>query len=267
MAIEAATRVRGRRRLFPACVLAGWNKIGPLLFFYVVIILFTNLRAIADERGLAVRRDFNGVEDILLHAAPNRLLQTLFLDVVPLHYLATGIYFSWMLMPLIAGLPLLFNRRPHEYWHLIAFMLLVQFSAAPFFFLYPLEPPWLHHSDIAHVQNLVFASASSKDNNLYAAMPSLHVTIPVAAALWYGLSDRYGKLLLGYAGLILVVVIYTGDHYVLDGVAGVALAGAMYGLVRLVRLPIVPRRSATAAGPGAAAAARFVASERPRKAA
>lgn len=261
MAIEAATQSRGRERLFPDWVGGAWNKIGPVVVFYAMMVPLANIRALADDHGLPIRRDFIGIEEVLLTAAPNHWFQALFLGAVPLQYLATGIYFSWMLLPLTAGLPLLLKRRRHEYWHLIAFMLLVQLSAMPLFYLYPLEPPWLHHADIARVQDLVFNRTSGSDNNLYAAMPSLHVAMPVAVAFWYGLRDRYGKLALGYAGLISVVIVYTGDHYVADIAGGVALAAVMYGLVRWLRLPILPRTQALVLGGGEPAGAP---SPRPR---
>ncbi len=241
MTIEAAVQSQGRRRLFPAWVSGGWNKLGPLLVFYALMVPLANLRSYADDHGFPIRQDFNAVENVLLTAAPNRLFQALLLDVEPLQYLATAVYFSWMFLPLTAAIPLLLNRRPHQYWHLVAFMLLIQISATPLFYLYPLEPPWLQDPEISRVQSLVFNGLASRDNNLYAAMPSLHVGLPFAIALWYGLHDRYGKLLAGYAGLIGVVIVYTGDHYIADIAGGLALAGGVYTLARVLRLPILPQ--------------------------
>jgi membrane-associated phospholipid phosphatase len=69
-------------------------------------------------------------------------------------------------------------------------------------------------------------------------MPSLHVALPAAAALWYGLRTFWGRLVLAYSALIGLVVVYGGDHYVADVVAGYAIALVTYLVARRLQLPV-----------------------------
>jgi membrane-associated phospholipid phosphatase len=124
-------------------------------------------------------------------------------------------------------------------WRFCWYLLALHYVVQPLFYLYPLEPPWMHHPDIPRVQDLVFERTSGRDANPYAAMPSLHASMPFAAALWYGLRSAWGRVLLAYTALICLTVVYTGDHYVADLAAGLALAGAYFTGVRLLRLPVL----------------------------
>jgi hypothetical protein len=242
-AINARTRAPGELRWFSPRVIGAFNKVGPIFGLYLMSFPAIFLRAGADDHGLPVRRDFTAVENVLLHAAPNEWLQGLLLDFAPMRALAVLIYFSWHALPLAAGLPILLNRRRYEYWQLVFFLLFTYYAVQPFFYLYPLEPPWMHHDNIPRVHDLFYDRAAGQDNNPHAAMPSLHVAMPMLVALWYGLHDRIGKLFAWYSVLIGVTVVYTGDHYVADLAAGYAFAFVVYGVVRLLGLPLLPERN------------------------
>jgi hypothetical protein len=95
----------------------------------------------------------------------------------------------------------------------------------------------------------MFPKAVARDPNPNAAMPSLHVGLTVAAALWYGLRTAPGKFVLAYSALISFVVVYQGDHYVADALGGYAVAAAAYGAARWLRLPVFARESAEDATP------------------
>jgi membrane-associated phospholipid phosphatase len=70
-------------------------------------------------------------------------------------------------------------------------------------------------------------------------MPSLHVALPAVVVLWYGWRSGFGKLMLAWTALIALTVVYSGDHYVDDVIAGLALASVVYALVRAMRLPLL----------------------------
>lgn len=216
-------------------------RFGPLFGFYIASIPAGFIRAYADDIGLPVRESFTAVESVLLTAEPSRWLQHLFLDVHFLQQAAFYVYFSWFFMPVSAGLPLILTR-PKLYWRLIAFLLLTYYAGMAFFILYPLEPPWLHAPEIQRVIALVVPETVGKDPNPYAAMPSLHVALPAAAALWYGWRHPYGKLFWGYSALIGLTVVYTGDHYLADIAGGYLLAWAAYALARRSPIPLLDDR-------------------------
>jgi membrane-associated phospholipid phosphatase len=69
--------------------------------------------------------------------------------------------------------------------------------------------------------------------NPFAAMPSLHVgwAVWAALALWPVLRRRAAKILaVAYVAGMLLSVVVTGNHWLLDGVAGAALAGVTLGV-------------------------------------
>jgi membrane-associated phospholipid phosphatase len=147
------------------------------------------------------------------------------------------VYITWFLAPITAGLGVLLFR-PHDYWRFIAFLLIVYYAVMPFFALYPLEAPWAHDASIHRYVAEMFPEAAAKDPNPYAAMPSLHVALPAAAALWYGLRSWMGRLALAYSALIGLVVVYGGDHYVADVLAGYAIAAVVFVAARRLHLPV-----------------------------
>jgi membrane-associated phospholipid phosphatase len=104
--------------------------------------------------------------------------------------------------------------------------------------VYPAAPPWLAsdlgalgtvhrvvspgwdylHLDV--VGRLVVAGQGG--SNPVAAMPSLHAgtALLVALFLWPVATGAWRAVLLGYALLMAVALVYTGEHYVVDVVAG-----------------------------------------------
>jgi hypothetical protein len=249
MSADAAGSVPASRReprWFPPWLLDAWNRFAPLPVFYVLAVPAASLRAPADDYGLPVHTHFNWFERLVLTAEPNRWLQSLALDFRAIQYLAVGIYLSWFGLKLYAVAPLMLRRRPYQAWQLVGYLLLLYYGTMALFWLYPVQPPWMHFGDIARVQDLVFQRVSGSDNNPHAAMPSLHVMMPFAVALWYGLRDPIGKVFAAYSALIAVTVVYTGDHYVADLVAGYLLVFAYVAGVQRLPFRLLPERPAEA---------------------
>jgi hypothetical protein len=251
-ASEARLAAPAEPRWFPPWLLAGWNRLAPLPAFYLLAVPAATLRAGADDHGFPINDQFAGIERFIFTVEPNRWLQSAFLDFEAVRLIAVGIYFSWFGLKLYAAVPLILGWRRYELWQLVGYTLLAYYLTMGFFWLMPLEPPWMHFTDIPRVQDMVFARTSGSDNNPYAAMPSLHVMLPAMVALWYGLRDPIGKVFLAYSALISVTVVYTGDHYVADIAAGYALAVAMYCAFRWLRLPLFPARESTEESPAQA---------------
>lgn len=120
---------------------------------------------------------------------------------------------------------------------------------------YPAAPPWLasDRGAIARVDRLSsrgwdhlhldFASALTRaiqdGSNQIAAMPSLHAgaTLLVALFLWPVASTAWRSVLVGYVLLMAFALVYTGEHYVVDVVAGWLTAAVACAVARLL-----PRR-------------------------
>ena len=127
--------------------------------------------------------------------------------------------------------------------------------------LYPAVPPWLAardgdigranriiavvwpHVPLAHYGSL-FEKGQSYANNV-AAMPSLHAAFAllICLYLWRYVRPRWRPLLVLYPPAMAFSLIYTGEHYLVDCVAGWIYATATYFAVnwwferRSVRVP------------------------------
>jgi membrane-associated phospholipid phosphatase len=123
-------------------------------------------------------------------------------------------------------------------------------SAFLVYWLYPAQPPWLA-SDSARIgpverivplvwDHLGLTSITSVyDNgdlvNTVAAMPSLHAAYPMMLLLFFWDAGPRVRALLGvYVVAMAYALVYSGEHFVSDILAGWAMAGAAYGLVALV---------------------------------
>ena len=140
---------------------------------------------------------------------------------------------------LFAGIAVWFFRRD-EFWRFKrAFVLLMACGIATYF-LVPTVPPWMaaeHYHlipPIRHISGEVYNFAlpslqQSFDTNPIAAMPSLHAAFPTLCTLvalhHFG---RKGILLALYAISVIFAIGYLGEHYLVDILAGVVLAGAIY---------------------------------------
>jgi hypothetical protein len=122
---------------------------------------------------------------------------------------------------------------------------LINFLGFIVYYTYPAAPPWyvqyygfnFHPGTHGNTGGLakfdayfhagIFKSIYSKGSNVFAAMPSLHSSYPVAV-LYYGLKNK-----LRYINIIFVVVmlgiwftaVYASHHYVVDVLAGITTAG------------------------------------------
>ena len=85
------------------------------------------------------------------------------------------------------------------------------------------------------MQNYKASLAGRPINILFgiAAFPSLHVAFEVLSFLWMRQLWRYGRIVYGiFTVIIFIGSIVTGWHYLIDGIAGAALAGACYGVAK-----------------------------------
>jgi hypothetical protein len=133
----------------------------------------------------------------------------------------------------VGWLVLLYRRRDPEYHRLRRTCAIAHVGAQPIFLLFPAEPP---RALDGFVDTLSEVSGFDLEHpllvrfyNPVAAMPSLHVAVAVltGAAIADRVDSRAVKTAAYvYPPLVSLVVAATGNHYVLDAVAGAALGAA-----------------------------------------
>ena len=166
-------------------------------------------------------------------------------------YLTWFIYLTHFFATLVVAAILW--RWAHERFVKFATMVCV-LSLAGFatYVLFPAVPPWLaarhgsigsanrtigivwHHVPIAHFGSL-FEKGQTYANNV-AAMPSLHAgySLLIVLYLWRLVPRWWRPLLALYPPAMAFSLVYTGEHYVVDCVAGWAYAVATFVAVNLV---------------------------------
>lgn len=127
---------------------------------------------------------------------------------------ATGLFFIW----LWRACPDAYPRFRNAFLIATALALVIQWR-------YPVAPPRLvGFHDVLHLR-----VASVTDP--LAAMPSLHAgwALGVGAGLWL----RSRALAIAYPTAVVLATLVTGNHFVLDAIAGMALMGTGFALTRV----------------------------------
>lgn len=243
----------GRGRLF----LRDWIP------FVVLLLAYELMRGVADDTGLAVHvGDLVAAERTLAAGAiPTQVLQEAFRpEAGPdlLAIAATVVYMLHFGLPLVSAYWLWIWRTP-QYYDFVASLILLSIAAFMTYLLIPAAPPWyaaqhgaLAGSDgaplIEYLKPAAFerlAEAIGFDGqfiysfafggvnpNLVAAFPSLHVAFPFLAFLALRRAfGRIGWLALAYTALVAGSVLYTGDHWLIDVIAGIAYAYVAFYVV------------------------------------
>ena len=231
-------------------LLADWIPLGALLMLYDLS------RGLADGLGVAVHVTEPAAVDRWLG---NGVLPTVWLQA---HWgaswwaaVAALVYSShFVVTPMVLGLLWLRDRAR---WVGYA-RLVLALSAAGLvtYVVYPAAPPWLAARDgvIEPVHRIsgsgwavlglpkagTLLHSGQAQVNAVAAVPSLHtafavltclVLLPVARQLWQRVA------LVSYAVAMPLVLVWSGEHYVIDTLLGALYAGAVWVLVpRLGRL-------------------------------
>jgi membrane-associated phospholipid phosphatase len=134
------------------------------------------------------------------------------------------------------------RQRFHRYA-----LLTITLTAGAFltYWLYPAQPPWLAGAGLPLVDRIpsevwgqlgVHTIQSVFDNsslvNTVAAMPSLHAAYPFMLMLFFWPAGKLVRIVLGaYTLAMAFTLVYGGEHFVADILAGWAMAAAAYMLV------------------------------------
>ncbi|MBA2325335.1 MAG: phosphatase PAP2 family protein [Actinobacteria bacterium] len=155
-------------------------------------------------------------------------------------------------MPVVA-LVWLYIKAPARYVRWRNTLIVMLGLALAGFWLYPLMPPRLLPASYGFVDTRVEyfglgeASRDPSADNLYAAMPSLHIgwSTWIALALWPLVRRPWAKaLLVAYPAAQLFCTVVTGNHFFLDAVGGWVVLGLAYALASARRVWRRLRRAA-----------------------
>jgi len=117
----------------------------------------------------------------------------------------------------------------------LSFILVMGLGIAGYLII-PTVPPWMASEqfqvlpDIVHISSRVYnvslpTVSRTFDLNPIAAMPSLHAAFPVLLTLLsFRLFGKWGLLMLAYCMSVVFAIVYMGEHYVVDVLAGAALS-------------------------------------------
>lgn len=228
-------------------------------FAYVAgIFVYTLLRALADETAIPVRTDYViRVDGWLPGSNPVQWLQEWRIDNgVPkvLDYLAIATHWSFFVTP-HAGAVVAFVYYRAAFRRYVGLMVGTMWLGLTLFFLLPTAPPWLagETGDLPGVTRVMDAtirdvlgdateSGAATYDELYkalgepnsvAAMPSIHMGITFGMYLWArSHARRLALALLVYCGLMAASLLYLGEHYVADELAGIICALLVWAGVR-----------------------------------
>lgn len=161
---------------------------------------------------------------------------------------AVGLWWSFFYLPPLLAAVTMAALGPRQCLRMLFLYAAVLFAADAIFALLPTMPPWMADGTPRLITQSA-GSVTSFDTNPTAAFPSLHVAVPTVMAIWYCRHEQrwckvLGALLLLRAALVFWAVVYTGEHYVLDGLGGISLAWGVYWVVD--RLGLAQDRRAAA---------------------
>jgi hypothetical protein len=136
---------------------------------------------------------------------------------------------SWFFFPGVITIAVIVRYRS-EFGSYASWYLAAMYVSALCFVLLPMQPPWMADDSVTRILALHWGSTVHIDDNPVAAMPSLHVALPLTLALW---SYAHKHSLLGgvallFSGLTAMNVVFLGEHYVIDVLGAVAVAAAIY---------------------------------------
>jgi membrane-associated phospholipid phosphatase len=248
--------VKNEREMLITALLIGAFLLVALLFasntfkllaLYVAgVVLFSHVRAFADSTGIPIHYDYAPAFDRIvgLGALPSTVLQDKLYDPAQLSlmdWVLYGVYTSYFSIIHILTPLVLLAKRDWFPRHVIM-CVIVFWGGLLIYYLLPTAPPWLASSgEVSRVMDNVGRSINQASyeagqeqfgTNPVAAMPSVHMaaTVAVALTLWQ-LWRPLAALGVVYSVVMGFALIYFGEHYVIDVLAGVLLAVGAYVVV------------------------------------
>ncbi len=231
-----------------------WDYVKRFLPFVTIILVYESFRSFADRLNTHVNYTFAPhVDKLLFGNLPTTYFQN-WLWSGHVRWYDVVLYLPYMMFFIVPiGVAILIWKTKDEYyWRVVATYSVLFFSAYLTFLIFPAAPPWLaaqHH----YIEPIVRTSTNvwnamgihnfpSVYNHItpnpVAAFPSLHAGVSTLFAIiifsLYGW--RWGLASLIYPVLLCFGVIYEGEHYATDVIAGIIYAfGAYYATPYLLK--------------------------------
>jgi len=235
------------RRLW-ASMFGRWPILWPRLCLWAAMMAATFpyvlLRSVADDTGMPREQVALAIDRLIGfgQTPPERLQDWLYAgDVRPFDLVMCLTHMAWFYMPEILTMHVIVSRWD-LFPRLVGIRLGILYAGLIGYLLLPTEPPWMV-CDVSRILEVKAGMPLDADLNQVAAMPSLHVALPAALAMWLWIErvPLWAWLFPFYAALTAFAVVYLGEHYLVDVLAGVLLA---YVVVRLVVRFLPSRRCA-----------------------
>jgi membrane-associated phospholipid phosphatase len=242
--------------MVPVALLSGrlFRFLGDWVPFVAVFLGWEAMRGIVGRSGIPPHvADLAGLETSLFGGhVPSADLQR-WLDHGTLGRLlddgGTVVYFCHFAVPITIGLALWLGDR-RQYLRFVTAFMGMAFAAFVIYLVAPTAPPWLAANDgvISGVHKIVGSTLPSAASPFYnsinpnwvASFPSLHAAFPFLGFL--ALRRVYPRAAwIAFAWCIVVwfSVVYLGEHYVVDVVAGAAFAWCAWAVLNHVVVPRV----------------------------
>ena len=238
--------------LVPALLIVLWvaprrGHLRTWLFYAVAIYFFTQLRDAADETSIQASTGYVLDWELWMFdgVTPSAWLQQRLggSDGNPgvLAYFATAVHWSWFLFPHVVVAATYF-LAPRMFFRVAVIIAGTFYFAIALYYLVPTVPPWLavEQGDTTAVRRLIadvgiqVFGESAKDRlfdllaepNSHAAMPSLHFAASFVVVIIGVIvrSRRLVALAMAYSLALAFALVYLGEHYVADIIAGGASA-------------------------------------------
>lgn len=215
--------------------------------YAAVWFVFTALRSLSDETELAktLNTRVASFERWLFNGQlPTVRLQDRLFDPMHLHwydYFCTGVHWSYFIIPHAVAIRTWY-KHPALFRHFLSAMTLLLSVGLCIYFLIPSNPPWLApepiNSPSAPVVYRVMESVGKSlgggiynagyrvigESNPIAAMPSIHMAITFLLVFpAYHAGRRWFILASAYSAAMAFSLIYLGEHFFVDVVAGMLI--------------------------------------------
>lgn len=210
--------------------------------FLALLLGYEMLRGFADDKGLGVQvESLVNIERAVFGFIPTERLQSLLYipgQVNWYDWVVVIIYFLHFPLPLIAAF-FLWVKDKAQFHKFTISLLVLSFAGFITFLILPAAPPWYAAErgfvDTEKIINIIISQIgwdwnlsyyyNSLNPNPVAAMPSLHSAYPWLTLLALrDYSKKIGWIFLPYPLLVWFSVVYLGEHYVIDVIAGVVYA-------------------------------------------
>ncbi len=147
----------------------------------------------------------------------------------------------WPVILIAAAILFVRKRQDYNFYRTVVFINLA--GALITFMIFPVASPFAIPSVelLDSIQEFGPKSYGSEGMasyyNISAAMPSLHFswTVILGVLFWRSFPGRYRFIGLVYPFLTFFAIVLTGNHFILDAIAGGVLAGLSFGVVLAVR--------------------------------